>query len=132
MSWNCPWIERSLARRSNSTPAGEVVHVLVELIEEALRPRVEVAVPVQDRALDLRGTARFFFLPQTEEVEGGVFGKKGAALHGPPDTVQYVVAVRFKDDLHPGSRGFGQEFAHRRLPGRVEMHFGFSINSKSF
>jgi hypothetical protein len=47
-STNCPWTDSSLKINSTSvTPPSEIVHVLVELVEKALRPNIYVARTVQ-------------------------------------------------------------------------------------
>ena len=107
-----------------STPSCQVIHVFVELIEKPLRPSIDVAISVQIRTFHLRPAVRLVFLPLPEKMQGDIIGRQHPTSNRPPNAVQHVIAMRLAYNLHACRCNFGQEFPHRRLPGRVEMYFG--------
>ena len=117
-------MDMSLAKNSMSAPAREVVHVLVELVKESVRPVIDIPFAVQMWTLHLCNTVSLGILPRPEKVQGNITWGQDTIPDCTPDAIQHMVAVRFQYHLYSSRSDFGQKPAHRRLPRGMKVYLG--------
>src|SRR5438309_9725527 len=102
-----------------------MVHVLIELVEEAIWPGVDVSGAVNGRADDLIPCC----VSVPEEMDHHVFGDDDPRLYRASYAVKHMVAVSFDKHLNVGSGDLRQKTSHHSLSRWMKVHFGV-LNEK--
>ncbi len=100
-------------------PTREITRVLVELIEETIRPGIDLSFAIQHRTHDLRLVLR----PRLKKMNGYSISFKALRLHSTSNAIEDMIAVRFKNNLYAGLRNISQELSHHGLARRMQMDF---------
>ncbi|ESQ13483.1 MAG: hypothetical protein N838_15000 [Thiohalocapsa sp. PB-PSB1] len=94
-----------------------MVHILVELVEESLRPDIDIAGGVQGRTHNLVELAN----ARTEKMQARLPRAQDSCLDGAADAVEHVVAMGLNDHLYAAGRKLGEECPHARLSAGVQV-----------